>query len=260
MNTSEQVKAAIEKLYRVFASYTFDDLEPDRHKDIKPLLSQSPRLVPLDVLDGYLTTLMAIYGDGGKNFRHFLPRICECYESLDSQESPCNSIHVEFGEFICSHLHRIGWYQWPPNEVNAIKQFILSKWIQLISTEPNWQCIKKGTIKNISGLDWAGVSLRHCYFIEDIKYLQHPIMNELFEVWDLAIQKRPTIAPVANLAIAYINKNEYELERLESWFHHPDRSKALHQAWIDHQNVEPQSSFFSDAHHHAKLICSESID
>ena len=258
----QSVQDCIEALYCVFANYQFTDPEPGRYADIMPQLLGPIRVVPLNALERYLTTLISIYGDNGESIRHFLPRLCELLYSECSRGHYYSSMSTQF---VMGGLYRCKWRTWPKEEINAIEGFIHAWWAELITIEPELSKLKKEQHQPplYFGDGWAGINNHPYDFLDDLEHLQDRIDNELKELWSEAINADESIGPITHLAAVYVNQHGMfhndpdRVDKLGDWYKQPDRCKALYASWVKHQDQEPLGSFFSDAHAIAELLCSD---
>ncbi|MEM9916392.1 MAG: hypothetical protein AAF911_15675 [Planctomycetota bacterium] len=118
----DELKVAVQNLYRVFGRYRFTDTIGDAafpgFCDPGPMLAVSLDQVPADALDRFHSKALTTWGNAD-DFRHFLPRMLE--------------LSIENGftldrEFLWAKLDYGNWHEWPRKEIEAIEDFSLALW------------------------------------------------------------------------------------------------------------------------------------
>ena len=123
------LKTAIENLYLTFSQYTtlgmhYCDCGCIKEEEVKKLHSKSLRELKTDDVVYYQGSAMYTWGDV-EHYKHFLPRIFELYVAKRKSL-------IELYE-IADKLEHAVWAEWPANEVQAIKDFVLADWIDFIN-------------------------------------------------------------------------------------------------------------------------------
>ncbi len=119
------ISAGLEKLYSCFSNYTTVNMQACTcgcisDEQIRRLNAKPLRVLSLDDLGFYHHKAMTTWGDV-PHYKHFLPRILELYVS--KRDNP------QFGlEEITCKLNEAAWTEWPEEERNTIKEFMLSDW------------------------------------------------------------------------------------------------------------------------------------
>lgn len=118
----------IENLYSVFEKYTINGIhhcDCIDEKDVKKLHSKQLRELIEDDLVSYHGSALYTWG-GIEHYKHFLPRICELI-TKNRQYS-----FVDLGE-IYLKLEYSDWQNWSETEINAIKEYVIFDWIELVN-------------------------------------------------------------------------------------------------------------------------------
>jgi len=255
-----KIQEAIEALYHVFSRYRFTDMVGDAvfpgFCDPKPLLAHQLRVLPIEAFDTFAWKTMTTWGTAD-DFRHFLPRMLELlYTEIDRFGHITGMMERDplFGKLTYGK-----WQTWPAREVAAIKDFVSSWWSEIIHREISGDDLKRQLQagESITYLfeQWHAPDLAR-FFLDDVDRLECPsLRQDLLSQWEAEIEAGLSEAPVANLATVYLNTDDIGREPSDAWFTHPDRVTALFAAWQKHAEEEPWSSFFSDAHSNAELVC-----
>jgi hypothetical protein len=127
---SPDLKASVEEIYDVFASYRLPERTYARNEEDERKLHSKPlRMLNKDDLWLYAADAILVWGDENV-YRHFLPRMFELL--ADAIDSPRSFQDVS----ICLlRLHYGNWRLWPAKEQRAIERFAL-----VISTYPPQLC------------------------------------------------------------------------------------------------------------------------
>jgi hypothetical protein len=133
MNRTPRLEAAIEELYRVFASYPLaahtDPCVCCHGPDDEKVIHSKP-LRNLDERHLYNYASDALYTWGNEaDFKHFLPRIFELMVLADSDD------FVD-AEAIFAKLSYATWRTWPTIEQDAILRFVNELWSNVVNTDP----------------------------------------------------------------------------------------------------------------------------
>lgn len=120
----------IENLYSVFEKYTTNginhcDCGCIDEQEVKKLYSKQLRELIEDDLVYYHGSALYTWGEI-EHYKHFLPRICELI-TKNRQYS-----FVDIGE-IYSKLEHSEWQNWNETEINAIKEYVIFDWIELVN-------------------------------------------------------------------------------------------------------------------------------
>lgn len=120
----------IENLYSVFEKYTTKGIDHcdcgcTDEQDVKKLYSKQLRELIEDDLVSYHASALYTWGEI-EHYKHFLPRICELI-TKNRQYS-----FVDLGE-IYSKLEHSEWQNWSETEINAIKEYVIFDWIELVN-------------------------------------------------------------------------------------------------------------------------------
>ena len=119
---------AIEGLYGVFSNYALaDHVEGCTHcvfdRDHALIHSAPLRQLSARALERYTEKAMSTWGNSD-DFRHFLPRIFE----LQAR----NTWEPTFVEIAFGKLTYAGWRSWPDIEREAVRQYFLSLWVNVL--------------------------------------------------------------------------------------------------------------------------------
>lgn len=128
---NSKLQTAIENLYSVFARYPLNphmDGSP-LHSDLliwnRTLATRPLRELSTDHLRIFYFKVMTTWGNVD-DFRHFLPRIFELLATLDTG----------WEEWIALDKLRYGhWQTWPMLEKNAVDNYLLALWNELLNTD-----------------------------------------------------------------------------------------------------------------------------
>jgi hypothetical protein len=121
------LKTVIENLYDAFSQYTtlgihHCDCGCIDEEDVKKLHSKPLRQLEVDDLSSYHGSALYTWGDL-EHYKHFLPRVFELYALKRN--------YALIGLYeIGTKLEFAMWTEWPPNEVCAVKDFVLADWIE----------------------------------------------------------------------------------------------------------------------------------
>lgn len=124
------MKEVIENLYSVFSKYTtsnmhYCDCGCIDSSDVKKLASKKLRELEEDDFCSYHGSAMTTWGDI-EHYKHFLPRVLEVHNQKNGRGL--------IGLFeITNKLAYAKWENWPPNEIKAIKDFILADWKSFVN-------------------------------------------------------------------------------------------------------------------------------
>ena len=136
MDTPE-LRASVEVLYEVFASYTLRDhidvcSHCHSHADGQLLRSKPLRQLEVDDLHGYIFSAILTWGDN-YDFRHFLPRVFELL-ACDRR------LTAEFldPEVVINKLQYGRWREWPKREQQAVKLYLRVLWQAAIHQQSDW--------------------------------------------------------------------------------------------------------------------------
>ena len=122
--------AAIEGLYGVFSGYPLaDHVEGCTHcvfdRDHALIHSAPLRQLSARALERYTEKAMSTWGNS-EDFRHFLPRIFELQAK--------NTWEPTFVEIAFGKLSYAGWDSWPDIEHEAVRQYFMSLWIDVLDS------------------------------------------------------------------------------------------------------------------------------
>ncbi|MEI6949748.1 hypothetical protein V9K67_21350 [Paraflavisolibacter sp. H34] len=120
------LKLAIEDLYSTFSQYTtlgiqHCDCGCIDEEDVMKLHSKPLRELNEDDLVSYHGSALFTWGDI-EHYKHFLPRVFELYSIKR------NSGLINLFDIGCK-LEYAKWTDWPENEIQAVKSFVLADWI-----------------------------------------------------------------------------------------------------------------------------------
>jgi hypothetical protein len=128
---NSKLQQAVEKLYSVFASYPLNPrmegspLYSDLLVWNRTLAARPLRALSIDHLGIFYFKVMSTWGNVN-DFRHFLPRIFELLATLNTG----------WEEWIALDKLRYGhWETWPEAEQNAVNDYLLALWIEILSTD-----------------------------------------------------------------------------------------------------------------------------
>lgn len=163
MEETGKLRAAIENLYAVFASYPLrDDTNPcpccHSPEDEKRLHRASLRNLSTEHLQQYATDALLVWGSE-PDFKHFLPRIFELEVG--------NGWEFVDPEVVFSKLRHGQWRYWPETEQHAIEKFFDALWACILDSQPHddygweiegWLCGIAQAMSNLSPYleAWAG--------------------------------------------------------------------------------------------------------
>ncbi|MBU7570252.1 MAG: hypothetical protein KAF41_06325 [Flavobacterium sp.] len=124
------LKDGIESLYDVFSQYTASGMEycdcgcidPE---DVKRLYSKPLRQLEEADLAAYHGSALFTIGEL-EHYKHFLPRYFEIYAT--KRKSALNDLYD-----ISAKLLYANWQDWPINEVQAIRDFVLADWCEFVN-------------------------------------------------------------------------------------------------------------------------------
>jgi hypothetical protein len=134
LQPTEELDAAIERLYSVFQNYplpatTNPCLCCHSIEEERPLYSRPLRnLGPEDLLQ-YSNDALLTWG-GVNEFRHFLPRIFQLAVSAETSG-------LADGEIIFGKLYHGEWRTWPREEQEMIETFLLAVWQAALAEPPS---------------------------------------------------------------------------------------------------------------------------
>ena len=130
----QRLAEAIEMLYRVFSRYPLAEYIEGcpccvSASDEEPFHRTPLRNIKADELHRYAFKAMTTWG-GTEDFKHFLPRL---FELVIAEESIVDEIDAEvlFGK-----LSYARWQQWPLQEQSAVKDYLDTLWLFLLSRSP----------------------------------------------------------------------------------------------------------------------------
>lgn len=126
----KSLKNTIENLYEVFSQYTTSGMEycdcgcidPE---NVKRLYSKPLRQLEEADLAAYHGSAIYTWGEV-EHYKHFLPRYFEIYAAKRS------SSLIDLYD-ISTKLLNANWQDWPINEVQAIKEFLLADWFDFVN-------------------------------------------------------------------------------------------------------------------------------
>ncbi|TGE08156.1 hypothetical protein [Hymenobacter fodinae] len=128
---NSQLQAAIENLYSVFTRYPLNPhMEGSPlHSDLltwnRTLTTQPLRELSVDHLGIFYFKVMTTWGSVD-DFRHFLPRIFDLLATLDTG----------WEEWVALDKLKYGcWQTWPTSEQNAVQDYLLALWNELLTSE-----------------------------------------------------------------------------------------------------------------------------
>lgn len=193
------------------------------------------------------------------DFKHFLPRMLEL---LVTEVEPAGfSATMRFERWLLFSKIAYGkWHEWPANEIDAIKAFILTWGRQLISLEYGLGNSEKENPMRPLWLpdQWESEWDAARAFLADLDNLEDQELKEqLKSFWSEQLTVDTGLGPFINLAKVYVSESDIDPSDLDDWFKQPERVQALYAAWVKHQDHELLGSFFSGAHAQAELICSQ---
>lgn len=127
-----ELKAAIEKLYETFSNYTTEGIHHCncgciKEEDVRKLNSKPLRQLEEDDLVVYHGKALYTWGDT-EHYKHYLPRICELrllnrsFAFIDLDE-------------IFNKLDYAKWMEWPEEEQQAIKDYVMADWMDLVNNQ-----------------------------------------------------------------------------------------------------------------------------
>lgn len=125
-----ELKTAIENLYDTFSKYTAEGIHYCncgcvKEEDVRKLNSKPLRQLEEDDLVCYHGSALYTWGDV-EHYKHYLPRICE----LRSQNRSFAFINLDE---LFSKLEYAKWTEWPEEEQQAIKDYVIADWIELVN-------------------------------------------------------------------------------------------------------------------------------
>ncbi|HKF47965.1 MAG TPA: hypothetical protein VKB38_11460 [Terracidiphilus sp.] len=142
MLDSPAIRDAIDGLYATFSTYElreFTDpcmhchtLEDEAKVHAKPLRELTP-----EDLRQYSEDALLVWGDE-RDFRHFLPRICELFCRCDLYNGDTGDGYFLFSPHILFTKFRHGnWRTWPTNEREAVQRFLSAIWANFLGDPPD---------------------------------------------------------------------------------------------------------------------------
>lgn len=125
-----KLNTAIENLYDSFSKYTTEGINYCncgcvKEDDVRKLNSKPLRQLEEDDLVCYHGSALYTWGEV-EHYKHYLPRICE----LRSQNRSFAFINLDE---VFSKLVYAKWTEWPEEEQQAIKDYVIADWIELVN-------------------------------------------------------------------------------------------------------------------------------
>jgi hypothetical protein len=126
MNEEQELLAAIEGLYTVFAHYPLPSSENaacaccTSPEEVHELHAYPLRQIPPTVIARFGFKALSTWGDNDY-FRHFLPRL------LQTMALQTNALYPDY-QNILGKLSYGNWYEWNAAEQTAIRNFLLAWW------------------------------------------------------------------------------------------------------------------------------------
>ncbi|MFM9946029.1 MAG: hypothetical protein ACKVQB_12445 [Bacteroidia bacterium] len=127
-----ELNTTIENLYLTFGKYTTEgiyycDCGCVKEEDVRKLNSKPLRQLEEDDLVSYYGSALYTWGDV-EHYKHYLPRICELISSNR------NYAFVNVDE-IFNKLEYAQWMEWPEEEQQAIKDYVMADWMDLVNNQ-----------------------------------------------------------------------------------------------------------------------------
>jgi len=213
MSNTKSLPQAIEDLYQAFSKYSLGSNMVGcpccvSHTDKSSLHSKPLRLLQEEDISRYVFKAMTTWGDS-EDFRHFLPRIFELLST---------NMFIVDTEVVLGKLHYAGWLHWPVSEIQAIRTFALS-WFVDTAMHGSYPITREAFIE-IYGL------------LPDIQ----PLLN----AWQISLSDSSF-----NSFIAFIHKDFYSLttnKKKQKALAEPD--KQLFIQWVAAKKTIMEEGFF----------------
>ena len=126
----EPVGRAIDELYHTFSGYPVRSVDGCAHcvedADHAPLHAHPLRQLTANDLRRYAGKARTTWGDS-RDFRHFLPRLCELLAVEDGLAEP---------EIALGKLDYAGWRTWPGQEQRGIEAYLHALWRSMLGDFP----------------------------------------------------------------------------------------------------------------------------
>jgi hypothetical protein len=218
---TNELKIAIEKLYKTFAKYPFRSKIEGcpccvSDSDKSTLHSKKLRELEDDDLSYYAFKAMTTFGDL-EDFKHYLPRIFE----LTTKKKLCVDTFVILGK-----LEYGNWHSWNETEKDAINNFLKAWWKYEINNSEYFDSevlielnkLRKDLPSMLKEWDLAYKTQGFKNYVDLIEYEYHDIKNknQTFEAFN---EKE------LEIFISWIESNSYRLE--EGFFKYEKTDKEF---------------------------------